>query len=85
MAPTLSVIETFGVILNYLQITQRSSLETGLPSIGDLQEATTLTGAGEEFNLERWEILGDAFLKLSVSIALFLNRFVSIDHTLKFS
>ncbi len=59
-------------------------METGLPSIDDLQEATTLTGAGEEFDLERWEILGDAFLKLSVSIALFLNRFVSIDHIVLF-
>ena len=58
-------------------ICQKTSTGTGLPSIHDFREAFTLTGAGELFDLERFEILGDAFLKFSVSLSLFLNSSIA--------
>jgi hypothetical protein len=39
-----------------------------------MREATTLTAAG--FDLEHLEDLSDSFLMFTVSIALFLNRFL---------
>ena len=39
--------------------------------VAALAEATTAAAAGEDMNLERLELLGDAFLKYAVSVALF--------------
>ena len=40
----------------------------------DILEAVTLKGAGEAFNMEQLEILGDSFLKYFVSLGLFCNK-----------
>ncbi len=53
---------------------------TSGPSNFDILEALTLKGAGEGFDMERLEILGDGFLKYSVSLALFCNK---VNHFLK--
>ena len=43
----------------------------------DMLQAFTLRGAGEIFDMEKAEILGDAFLKFAMSIALFSNKSIS--------
>ena len=70
----------FKAIVFLLQICQKRSRGTGLPCVKDFQEAFTLTGAGEQFDLERFEILGDAFLKFSVSLSLFLNQSIRLKN-----
>ena len=45
-----------------------------IPGPHDVLKAFTLTHAGEEYNMERLEILGDVFLKYSVGIRLFGNK-----------
>ena len=44
-----------------------------IPTSHELLVAFTLTNAGEEFNMERLEILGDVFLKYSIGIRLFCD------------
>ena len=44
--------------------------------INDILEAVTLRGAGEIFDMEKLETLGDSFLKYSMSLALFCNETV---------
>ena len=60
--------------LKFVHLIEPTSVIRGGPSNHDLLEALTLKGAGEAFNMERLEILGDAFLKYSVSLALFSNK-----------
>lgn len=45
-----------------------------IPGPRDVLKAFTLENAGEEFNMERLEILGDVFLKYSVGVRLFCNK-----------
>ena len=42
--------------------------------VAALAEATTAAAAGEDVSLERFELLGDAFLKYAISAALFAQR-----------
>ena len=58
-----------------MQLCQKRPASTNLPSLEELQEATTLTSAGETFDLEVLEVLGDSFLKFIVSFTLFLNKY----------
>ena len=57
-----------------MQLCQKRPASTNLPSLEELREATTLTSAGETFDLEVLEVLGDSFLKFIVSFTLFLNK-----------
>jgi hypothetical protein len=49
------------------------------PSFADLIRPLTMTGAGECFDLEREEILGDSFLKYVTSVKLFLTEDTILD------
>ena len=63
-------------ILFDFQLCQKRPASKKLPSLDELREATTLTTAGEPFDLEVLEVLGDSFLKFIVSFTLFLNKSV---------
>jgi endoribonuclease Dicer len=52
----------------------QTNLERKKLDIWDILEAVTLRGAGEVFDMEKLEVLGDSFLKFIVSIALFANK-----------
>ena len=42
--------------------------------ISNILEAVTLKGAGETFDMEKLETLGDSFLKYSITLSLFVNK-----------
>jgi hypothetical protein len=52
----------------------QTNLERKKLDIWDILKAVTLRGAGEVFDMEKLEVLGDSFLKFLVSIPLFTNK-----------
>ena len=55
-------------LMNFL-ISNRS-VTMSSPSPGELVQALTLSAAGDVWDMERMEILGDAFLKFSTTLFL---------------
>jgi endoribonuclease Dicer len=49
-----------------------------IPTSRELLIAFTLASAGEEFNMERLEVLGDVFLKFSIGVRVFCSSFTNM-------
>lgn len=58
---------------NFLSFCKTSENHFG-PSPGNILEAITLAKANDAFDLERYEIIGDAFLKYVITFKLFLEH-----------
>ena len=55
-------------------VSNKSVIKVG---INDILNSVTLKGAGEVFDMENLEFLGDSFLKYSMTLALFCNKTVT--------
>ena len=62
---------------NYL-ISQAQNQKHQVPCAHDLLKAFTLAGAGENFNMERLETLGDVFLKYFVGVRMFCDSITNL-------
>ena len=75
--PTFEKIGRIDTKINFSKILspkQDSEITINRIDINDLLNAFTLKGAGELFDMEQLEILGDSFLKYFVTIGLFCNK-----------
>ena len=64
----LKIDKTSTRTFTFRHLISTSNEPIAIPSVLDLLQAFTLPNAGEEFDMERLEILGDVFLKYAVGI-----------------
>ena len=75
--PSFQKIERIPLKIEFEKLVKRnmaSSLEENLIDMNDILNSVTLKAAGEEFDMETLETLGDSFLKYFVTIGLFCNK-----------
>ena len=77
--PSFQKIERIPLKIEFEKIVKRAdmasrSLEENQIDINDILNSVTLKAAGEEFDMETLETLGDSFLKYFVTIGLFCNK-----------
>ena len=68
---TYSLLKKPEIPFNRL-VTLGSKCENRKIDISDMLEAVTLRGAGEQFDMEKLETLGDSFLKYSMTLGEFI-------------
>ena len=73
------MVECDGDKLMQFMMTSKSDELSSSPSPGQIVKALTLAAAGDRWDMERMEILGDAFLKFSTTIFLYYNMSSSCD------
>ena len=64
---------------NFERLISKSGGVTYTPTVSDLLQAFTLPSSGEEFNMERLEVLGDVFLKYSIGVLEFCRSVLDLS------